>query len=151
MPCAVPWAFSPTAGRQHTTVGLAMGTRPSSGASTITATLSTSPASQCSLCARSVPPSGVLTATLEHRSGVAGFSVYPSFFWRNRSSPSGDSSKGSSSSKALMAKSSRTGTMAPADMPFRTFITSGQRGLGRDEVGRQQVLSRSDDTPRRSR
>jgi hypothetical protein len=60
----------PTAGRQYTMVGDAMGTRPPSGLSTMTAMAHT-PASQCSLCASNVT-SPALTETLEQRSTLAG-------------------------------------------------------------------------------
>ena len=154
IPWPAPCAFSPTAGRQHTTVGEATGTRPSSGTSMITATLPRSPASQCSLCAISVV-SGSFTDRLEQRSsgelGADGRLTYPSFRWRNSSSPSGDSSSGSSSSNALIANSSRIGTMAPIDMPFSTFMDSGYEVSAATRYGVSRSWSCSDDTPRRSR
>ena len=64
MPCAAPWLFTPTEGRQQTTVGEASRVGRSSGTSITTATFSRSPASQCSLCARIVDR-GVTTVKLE--------------------------------------------------------------------------------------
>ena len=125
IPWAAPWLFTPTDGRQHTTVGEITRTGRSSGTSITTATLPRSPASQCSLCARIVA-SGTVTVKLEQRSaGGFGGARYPSLRWRNRRAPSGVSSIGSSSSNALIANSSSTGTIAPTDMPLRVAMNAG--------------------------
>ena len=123
--------------------------------STTTATLPRSPASQCSLCAINVV-SGSFTDRLEQRSSgelgaATGAWTYPSFRWRKSSSPSGDSSSGSSSSNALIANSSRIGTMAPIDMPFSTFMDSGYEVSAATRYGVSRSWSCSDETPRRSR
>jgi hypothetical protein len=103
IPCAAPRAFIPTAGRQQATVGEATAT-PSAGCSTTSATFCASPASHCSLCASSVVP-GATAVNVEQRSAGTG--------------------SASSSSEALTAKSSWTGTPAAAAIAAIVAVRSG--------------------------
>ena len=130
IPCATPWAFMPTAGRQHTIVGEARA-RAAPGMSIMTATLPTSPASQCSLWA-SIVRSGVQRRgwnSVRRRAGVVGgASILPSSGGKQLAF--GGLQQRFELSNALIAKSSSTGTRAPADMPFSVAIESREGGFG---------------------
>ena len=65
--------------------------------------------------------------------------------------PSGASSIGSSSSNALIAKSSSTGTIAPTDIPFSVAMYAGKCVSAATRYGVSSSWSSSEETPRREK